>query len=64
MCGQWTVSAFIVAGTLLPLARILLNGALLLCQVAVIVLLAQSWLIRALYVKIPHTSPWESASAA
>jgi hypothetical protein len=56
---QWTVGALIAAGTLIPLALMLFNGGLLFGLVAVIVLLAQSWLIRAVYVKIPHTSPLE-----
>jgi hypothetical protein len=54
---QWRVGVLIAAGTLIPLGLILLNRGLLFISVAVIVLLAQSWLIRAVYVKIPHTSP-------
>jgi hypothetical protein len=41
----------------------LFNGDLLFLFVAVILLLAQSWLIRFVYVKIPHTSPLEARSA-
>jgi hypothetical protein len=59
---QWSVGALIAAGTLIPLGLILLNGGLLFMLGAVIVLLAQSWLIRAVYVKIPHTSPLEVRS--
>jgi hypothetical protein len=57
---QWSVGAVIAAGTLIPLGLMLFNGGLLFLLVAVIVLLAQSWLIRSVYVKIPHTSPLES----
>ena len=57
---QWTVGALIGAGTVIPLALMLVSGGLLFGLVAVIVLLAQSWLIRAVYVKIPHTSPLEA----
>jgi hypothetical protein len=60
---QWRVGALIAALTLIPLALILLNGDLLFILAAVILLLAQSWLIRFLYVKIPHTSPLEARSA-
>ena len=56
---QWSVGALIAAGTLIPLGLMLFNGGLLFLLVAVIVLLAQSWLIRSVYVKIPHTSPLE-----
>jgi hypothetical protein len=57
---QWTVGTLIAAGTLIPLALMLVSGGLLFGLVAVIVLIAQSWLIRAVYVKIPHTSPLEA----
>jgi hypothetical protein len=57
---QWTVGTLIAAGTLIPLALMLVSGGLLFALVAVIVLIAQSWLIRAVYVKIPHTSPLEA----
>lgn len=57
---QWTVGALIAAGTLIPLVLMLVSGGLLFGLVAVIVLLAQSWLVRAVYVKIPHTSPLEA----
>jgi hypothetical protein len=60
---QWRVGALIAALTLIPLALILLNGDLLFILAAVILLLAQSWLIRFVYVKIPHTSPLEARSA-
>jgi hypothetical protein len=54
---QWRVGVLIAAGSLIPVGLTLLNRGLLFISVAVIVLLAQSWLIRAVYVKIPHTSP-------
>jgi hypothetical protein len=57
---QWTVGTLIAAGTLIPLALMLVSGGLLFALVAVIVLIAQSWLIRAVYVKIPHTAPLEA----
>jgi hypothetical protein len=59
---QWRVGALIAAGALIPLCLMLLNGGLLFIFVAVIVLLSQSWLIRSVYVKIPHTSPLEVRS--
>jgi hypothetical protein len=54
---QWRAGALIAAGMLIPLCLMLLNGGLLSISVAVIFLLAQSWLVRSGYVKIPHTSP-------
>jgi Ni/Fe-hydrogenase subunit HybB-like protein len=60
---QWRVGALIAAGALIPLGLMLLNGGLLSISVAVILLLAESWLVRAVYVKIPHTSPLESKAA-
>jgi hypothetical protein len=54
---QWRVGALIVAGMLIPLGLMLLNGGLLSITVAVIFLLAESWLVRSVFVKIPHTSP-------
>jgi len=59
---QWWVGALIAVGTLIPLGLMLLNGGLLFILVAVIFLLFESWLIRFLYVKIPHTSPLEAGS--
>jgi hypothetical protein len=53
---QWRVGALIAAGTVIPLGLMILNDNLLFILTAVICLLAQSWLIRAVYVKIPHTS--------
>ena len=61
---QWRVGVLIAAGTLIPLVLMLLNGDLLFILVAVIVLLAESWLVRFVYVKIPHTSPLETRSGA
>jgi hypothetical protein len=60
---QWRVGVLIAAGTLIPLGLMLLKGDLVFILAAVIVLLAQSWLIRFVYVKIPHTSPLEARSA-
>ena len=54
---QWRAGALIAAGMLIPLCLMLLNGGLLSISVAVIFLLAQSWIVRSVYVKIPHTSP-------
>ena len=59
---QWRVGVLIAAGALIPLGLMLLNGNLLFISVAVIVLLAESWAIRFVYVKIPHTSPLEVRS--
>ena len=55
---QWRAGALIfAAGTLIPLSLTLLNGGLLFLVGALIFLLSASWLIRFVYVKIPHTSP-------
>jgi hypothetical protein len=54
---QWRVGVLIAAGTLIPLGLMVLKGNLLFIGVAVILLLLQSWAIRFVYVKIPHTSP-------
>ncbi len=52
---QWRVGALIFAsGTLLPLGLTLANGGLLFILGSVIVLLLASWVIRFVYVKIPH----------
>ena len=59
---QWRVGVLIAAGTLIPLVLMLLNGDLLFILVAVIFLLSESWVIRFVYVKIPHTSPLEVRS--
>jgi hypothetical protein len=56
---QWRVGVLVAAGTLVPLGLLLLNADLLVLVAAVMILLLQSWLIRFLYVKIPHTSPLE-----
>jgi hypothetical protein len=56
---QWRVGLLIAAGALIPLGLMLFKGDLLFILVAVIVLLAESWLVRFVYVKIPHTSPLE-----
>jgi len=55
---RWRVGALIFAGgTLIPLGLTLLNGGLLFIFGSVIFLLLASWVIRFVYVKIPHTSP-------
>ena len=59
---QWRAGAVIAALTLIPLALMLLNGDLLFLFVAVVLLLAQSWLVRFVYVKIPHTAPLEASA--
>jgi hypothetical protein len=59
---QWRFGVLIAAGTLIPLGLVLLNGSLLFILIAVIFLLSESWLIRFVYVKIPHTSPLEVRS--
>jgi hypothetical protein len=59
---QWRFGVLIAAGMLIPVGLMLLKGDLLFVLVAVIVLLAESWLIRFVYVKIPHTSPLEVRS--
>src|ERR1700722_8460266 len=59
---QWRVGVLIAVGALIPLGLMLLNGNLLFLLAAVIFLLAESWAIRFVYVKIPHTSPLEVRS--
>jgi Ni/Fe-hydrogenase subunit HybB-like protein len=60
---QWRVGVLIcAAGTLVPLGLTLLNGGLLFLFGSTIFLLAASWAIRFVYVKIPHTSPLEVRS--
>jgi hypothetical protein len=54
---QWRVGALIAVGALIPLGLVLLNNGLLSISMAVVFLLADSWLVRSVYVKIPHTSP-------
>src|SRR5271154_3513718 len=57
---QWLVGVRIfAAATPLPLGLTLLNGGLPFIFGAVIFLLFGSWVIRFVYVKIPHTSPLE-----
>ena len=58
---QWRVGVLIIAaGTLIPLGLVLLNSGLLFLFSAVICLLLASWVIRFVYVKIPHTPPLKS----
>jgi Ni/Fe-hydrogenase subunit HybB-like protein len=62
---QWRVGLLaLVAGTLIPLGLMLLGDGLLLVFGAVIFLLLGSWLIRFVYVKIPHTSPLETRAVS
>jgi hypothetical protein len=61
---QWRVGVLIfAAGTLIPLALTLLNGGFLFLFGSIIFLLLASWVIRFVYVKIPHTSPLEARSS-
>jgi Ni/Fe-hydrogenase subunit HybB-like protein len=58
---QWRVGVLIFAtGTLIPLGLTLINGDLLFLFASLIFLLAGSWAIRFVYVKIPHTSPLDT----
>jgi hypothetical protein len=59
---QWRVGVLIAAGTVIPLGLMVLKGDLLFILAAVIFLLLQSWAVRFVYVKIPHTSPLEDRS--
>ena len=52
------------AGTLIPLGLSLVNGRLLFVLAGVVLLLSSSWVIRFVYVKIPHTSPLEIPNRA
>jgi hypothetical protein len=55
---QWRVGVLIfAAGTLIPLGLTVLNGGLPFIFGSVIFLLLESWVVRFVYVKIPHTSP-------
>jgi hypothetical protein len=56
---QWGVGVLLAAGTLIPLGLVVLKGELVFILVAVMFLLVQSWAVRFVYVKIPHTSPLE-----
>jgi hypothetical protein len=60
---QWSVGVVIAAAALIPLGLMLLSSHLLFIIVAVIILLFESWLIRFVYVKIPHTSPLGARSS-
>jgi hypothetical protein len=60
---QWRVGALIfAAGTLIPVGLTLFNGGLLFMVGSVIFLLFESWLVRFVYVEIPHTAPLEIQS--
>jgi hypothetical protein len=62
---QWRVGVLILAaGTLIPMGLTLVNGGLLFIFGSVILLLLASWVIRFVYVKIPHTSPLDIIVAA
>lgn len=57
---QWRIGMLIfVAGVLIPIGLTLLSGGLLFIFGSVIFLLSMSWVIRFVYIKIPHTSPLE-----
>ena len=61
---RWLIGLLLfAAGTAIPLGLTLLNGGLLFIFGAVIFLLLGSWVIRFVYVKIPHTSPLETRSS-
>lgn len=62
---QWCVGVLIfVAGTLLPLTLVLLNRGLLFIFGSLILLLVESWAVRFVYVKIPHTPALQIQSRA
>ena len=62
---QWRVGLLVfVAGTLIPLGLMFLGDGILFVFGAVIFLLLGSWLIRFVYVKIPHTSPLETRTVS
>ena len=62
---QWRVGMLIfAAGMLIPLALMLFNSGLPFIVGAVVFLLFESWLVRFVYVKIPHTSPLEVRDGA
>jgi hypothetical protein len=57
---QWRVGPLIVlTGTLIPLGLTLLSDGFLFLFSALVFLLSGSWVIRFIYVKIPHTPPLE-----
>jgi Ni/Fe-hydrogenase subunit HybB-like protein len=60
---QWRAGLLIfAAGTLIPLGLTLFSGGVPFIIGAVIFLLVGSWVIRFVYVKIPHTSPLKTQS--
>jgi hypothetical protein len=62
---QWRVGLLaFVTGTLIPLGLMFLGDGLPLVFIAVIFLLGGSWLIRFVYVKIPHTSPLKTRTVS
>jgi Ni/Fe-hydrogenase subunit HybB-like protein len=62
---QWRVGLLtFAAATLIPLGLMLLGKSLILVFGAVISLLLGSWVIRFVYVKIPHTSPLETRTVS
>lgn len=61
---QWLVGVLIFTGaTLIPLGLTLLSNDLLFIFGAAGFLLVGSWVIRFVYVKIPHTAPLEIRSS-
>jgi hypothetical protein len=62
---QWRAGALIFAGgTLIPVGLTLVNGGLLFTLGSLIFLLLASWVIRFVYVKIPHTPALETRSSS
>jgi hypothetical protein len=61
---RWSVGVVIAVWSIIPLGVVLLGGSLLFIVAAVVVLLAQSWFVRYLYVMIPHTPLLEARSSA
>jgi Ni/Fe-hydrogenase subunit HybB-like protein len=60
---QWRAGILIfVSGLLIPLSLTLLGSGLVFILCAVISLLFESWFVRFVFVKIPHTSPLKIAS--
>jgi hypothetical protein len=57
---QWRVGALITAGAVIPLLLMIFSNGIPIISLAMFCLLAQSWLVRAVYVKIPHNSSSKS----
>jgi Ni/Fe-hydrogenase subunit HybB-like protein len=62
---QWRVGALILtAGVLIPAGLTIFSGGILFTILSVIFLLSVSWLVRFVYIKIPHTAPLTSQTGA